>query len=233
MSGWIIPPPIEPQKAEKDFLSERETKVKWLQRQGYLKSARIKKALLKVPREGFIPDQYRDYAYMEVPFPLPGKRATISCPHSYPLFYEPLGLTKGDSFLEVGAGSGYGAAVAREVVGSTGLVVSLEIDEWTYLFAKRNLEKLGYHDVCLVLADGALGEPQWAPYDCISITAACEEFPAPLIEQLNIGGRMISPIIETGRQTLVMLEKSSTAESRTRICEVLYVLLQGQYGTGD
>jgi protein-L-isoaspartate(D-aspartate) O-methyltransferase len=57
--------------------------------------------MLKVPREDFMPPSYRDYAYLEVPFPLPGEEATISCPHSYPLFYEPLGLDEGHRFLEV------------------------------------------------------------------------------------------------------------------------------------
>jgi len=76
----------------------------------------------------------------EVPLPLPGEHATISCPHSYPLFYEPLGLDEGHRFLEIGSGSGYGAAVAREVVGPGGLVVSIEIDPLTLEFARRNLE---------------------------------------------------------------------------------------------
>ena len=101
-------------------------KVRWLEAQGLLESARIREALLKVRREDFVPREYRDYAYEEVPLPLPGAMATISCPHSYPLLYEPLGLDRGQRFLEVGTGSGYGAAVAREVVGNAGLVVSVE-----------------------------------------------------------------------------------------------------------
>ncbi len=93
----------------------------------------------KVPREDFIPFLYRDYAYQEVPLPLPGRNATISCPHSYPLFSEALGLDTRHRFLEVGLGSGYGAALAREIVGDLGLVVSLEIDPVTFAFARRNL----------------------------------------------------------------------------------------------
>ncbi|RLC23772.1 MAG: hypothetical protein DRH21_06540, partial [Deltaproteobacteria bacterium] len=69
----------------------------------------------------------------------------ISCPHSYPLFYEPLGLDKGHKILEVGLGSGYGTALAREIVGPDGLVVSIEIDPLTFEFAKSNLEKAGYN----------------------------------------------------------------------------------------
>ncbi|QWG22185.1 hypothetical protein KMZ93_19695 [Bradyrhizobium sediminis] len=116
MNGWQIPSPRKPSKSKADFARERREKVASLIKQGLLKSELIKKALLKVPREDFIPRPYRDYAYLEVPLPLPGLAATISCPHSYPLFYEPLGLDQGYRFLEVGLGSGYGAAVAREVV---------------------------------------------------------------------------------------------------------------------
>ena len=111
--GWIIPSPKEPTKSRDVFRKEREEKVRWLTREGILRSRRITAALLKVLREEFIPPLYRDYAYEEVPLPLPGERATVSCPHSYPLFYEPLGLDEGHRFLEIGLGSGYGAAVAR------------------------------------------------------------------------------------------------------------------------
>jgi len=78
MRGWIVPPPKEPTKGSEAFRKEREEKVNWLIRQGYLRSDRIKEALLRVPREDFIPSLYRDYAYLEVPIPLPGKEATIS-----------------------------------------------------------------------------------------------------------------------------------------------------------
>lgn len=230
MRGWIIPPPREPTKSGEEFERERIAKVDWLLRRGYLKSGRIQAALLKVPREDFIPRLYRDYAYLEVPFPLPGERATISCPHSYPLFYEPLGLDEGHRFLEVGLGSGYGAAVAREVVGPEGLVVSVEIDPLTLAFAKRNLESAGYDDVVLVEGDGGLGYPPMSPYDSMAITAACEGIPSPLIEQLRVGGRVIAPVFEGEAQVLTLLEKGSQGVQRHRICEVLYVSLRGAYG---
>ncbi len=106
MEGWIIPSPKKPTKSKEAFRREREVKVSWLIREGYLKSKGIQDAMLKVPREDFIPFLYKDYAYLGVPLPLPGQRATISCPHSYPLFYEPLDLDEGHKFLEVGLGSG-------------------------------------------------------------------------------------------------------------------------------
>jgi protein-L-isoaspartate(D-aspartate) O-methyltransferase len=230
MQGWIIPPPKESTKSREDFEKERSGKVRWLVAQRYLKSERIKQALLKVPREHFIPRDYRDYAYLEVPLPLPGMHATISCPHSYPLFYEPLGLDRGHRFLEVGAGSGYGAAVAREVVGPEGRVVSMEIDPVTFAFAKRNLEDAGYRDIVLVQGDGGLGYPALSPYDRIAVTAACPTIPPPLLEQLGFGGRLIAPVLEDGAQSLVLVEKRSTGLKSRAICDVLYVSLRGTYG---
>jgi protein-L-isoaspartate(D-aspartate) O-methyltransferase len=230
MQGWIIPPPREPTKTARTFAMERRAKVRWLVAQGLLKSARIKRALFKVRREDFIPRAYRDYAYQEVPLPLPGEQATISCPHSYPLFYEPLGLDEGHRFLEIGTGSGYGSAVAREVVGPAGLVVSMEIDPVTHAFARANLEKAGYRDVVLVLGDGGMGYAEKSPYDRIALTAACDEIPPPLIAQLETGGRLIAPKLEGGRQNLVLIEKEAHGVSRRTICEVLYVPLRGRYG---
>jgi protein-L-isoaspartate(D-aspartate) O-methyltransferase len=231
MRGWIIPPPKGPTKTREEFEQERTAKVRWLVRHGYLKSERIKQALLKVPREDFIPRLYRDYAYLEVPLPLPGEHATISCPHSYPLFYEPLGLDEGHRFLEVGLGSGYGTAVARQVVGPGGVVVSVEIDPVTLEFARRNLKKAGYHDLVLVKGDGGLGYPEQSPYDRIAVTAACIEIPPPLIEQLRIGGRLIAPVLEGDTQNLTLLEKGGQGIQRQVVCEVLYVSLRGIYGS--
>jgi len=230
MNGWIIPPPKESTRSSEEFLKERQEKVRWLIRHGFLRSQRIKEALLKVSRENFIPLLYKDYAYLEVPLPLPGEKATISCPHSYPLFYEPLGLDEGHKFLEVGLGSGYGTALAREIVGPEGLVVSIEIDPLTFEFASKNLEDAGYNDIVLVKGDGGLGYPPMAPFDRICVTAACPEIPPPLIEQLKFGGRLIAPLLEYGIQNLVLLEKSEEGIRRKVICEVLYVPLRGKYG---
>lgn len=229
-AGWIIPPPTQPKKGRDEFRKEREAKVRQFIADGLLHSDRIRSALLAVPREDFIPPRFRDYAYQEVPLPLPGTRSTISCPHSYPLFYEPLDLAAGHRFMEIGLGSGYGAAVAREVVGPTGMVVSIEIDPVTYEFGKVNLERAGYRDVCVRLGDGGLGYPEHAPYDRICITAACSEVPAPLLEQLQVGGMLIAPIEEQGVQNLTLLSKGERSMSCQVICQVLYIPLRGQYG---
>jgi protein-L-isoaspartate(D-aspartate) O-methyltransferase len=230
MVGWIVPPAREPTKTPEKLERERAAKVEELTALGYLTSERIRRALLKVRREDFIPRAYRDYAYMEVPLPLPGKHATISCPHSYPLFYEPLRLDAGHRFLEVGLGSGYGAAVAREVVGSDGLVVAVEIDPVTLAYGEANLNHAGYDDVVLVRADGGLGYPALGPYDRISVTAACTKVPAPLVEQLVVGGRVIAPVFARAVQQLVLMTKTADGMERSAICPVAYVSLRGRYG---
>lgn len=232
MLGWAIPPPRKSVKTKQDLDKEREEKVHWLIRQGLLKSQHIVEAMVKVSREGFIPDPYRDYAYMEVPLPIPGRNATISCPHSYPLFYEALNLGRDERFLEVGAGSGYGAALAREIVGSKGCVVTVEIDPETYRFAKENLHKLGYIDVEVVLGDGAYGYPDKSPYDKICITASCKKVPDPLIQQLEPGGKLITPMgSPDSQQDLVMLVKEIDGELKASFLDkVLYVPLRGPYG---
>jgi protein-L-isoaspartate(D-aspartate) O-methyltransferase len=231
MRGWPVPRPKPPTKTPSQLAIERQLKVTALEAQGLFTSERIKAALLKVPREDFIPPEFRDFAYEEVPLPLPGTAATISCPHSYPLFYEPLGLGLGHRFLEIGTGSGYGAAVARDVVGESGQVTSIEIDPLTYAFASQNLERAGYADVVLVLGDGGLGYAQRAPYDRIAITAACAEIPSPLLAQLKLGGRIIAPLVEDSVQKLTLVTKHADTTTRKVLCDVLYVRLQGKYGS--
>jgi protein-L-isoaspartate(D-aspartate) O-methyltransferase len=232
--GWFVPPPSQPVKSDQTLGREREAKIEELARRGLLRSERLRTAMLTVRREDFIPPPYRDHAYEEVPLPLPGKQATISCPHSYPLFYEPLGLGQGDRFLEVGVGSGYGTALAREVVGREGLVVAIEIDTATLASAQENLRRAGYTDVVLIRGDGGFGDPQHAPYDRICVTAACPDVPAPLIEQLAVHGRLIVPVIQGTRQRLTLLEKTLDFVRRTGIANVLYVSMQGRFGvSGD
>jgi protein-L-isoaspartate(D-aspartate) O-methyltransferase len=233
VSGWFIPPPSPPVKSDEELQREREAKVGELGRRGLLRSERLGRAMLTVRREDFIPSGYRDHAYEEIPLPLPGQRATISCPHSYPLFYEPLGLGEGHRFLEVGVGSGYGTSLAREVVGPEGLVVAIDIDATTLAFARENLERAGYTDVVLVHGDGGLGSLRHAPYDAICVTAACLEVPPPLIEQLAPQGRLIVPVIEGTRQRLTLLEKAVDGVRHRVVADVLYVSLRGRYGVGS
>jgi protein-L-isoaspartate(D-aspartate) O-methyltransferase len=230
MSGWVIPPPSRPLKSDEDLRREREAKIGELRRRGLLRSERLRSAMLNVAREDFIPSDYRDHAYEEIPLPLPGERATISCPHSYPLFYEPLGLGQGHRFLEVGVGSGYGTALARAVVGREGLVVAIDLDAATLAFARENLDRAAYTDVVLVHGDGGLGYPAHAPYDRICVTAACPSIPPPLIEQLPARGRLIAPVNDGTRQLLTLLEKTPDGVRSEVLTPVLYVSLRGRYG---
>ena len=229
MVGWRLPEP-SCMKSDDQLQREREDKGAELVRVGMLRSERLRWAMLTVRREDFVPAAYRDHSYEEVPVRLPGRHATISCPHIYPLFYEALGLEEGQRVLEVGLGSGYGAALAREVVGPRGLVVSLEIDPDTFAYAADRLDRAGYRDVVRVLADGGEGWPAQAPYDRICVTAACPQVPPPLLEQLRVGGRLIVPLERDSRQVLTLCEKAPDGLHRTEVCDVLYVPLQGAYG---
>ena len=101
-------------------------------RGGYIQTKQMEDAVLAVPREEFMDPRFRDFAYMDRPFPIPGDgRQTISAPYMYPASYEPLGIEPAMNVLEIGAGSGYGAVLAKELVGEEGLVVSVEINRQT------------------------------------------------------------------------------------------------------
>lgn len=218
-----------------DFSELRAQMVRRYQRAGYIKTETMTEAVMRVPREEFMSSSHVNYAYIDQPFPIPGDgRQTISAPYMYPVFYEPLGLKAGEKLLEVGAGSGYGAALARELVGPEGLVVSIEINPTTFRFARENLNRTGYQDVVLILGDGSLGYPEMAPYDAICITAACPEVPQPLIEQLDAPGRLMAPVggsYSLYGQDLVLLEKGAEGlmEKKT-LMKVSYVPLTGEYG---
>lgn len=203
--------------------------------EGYIKREEMARAMLKVPREEFMAPTYIEYAYYDQPFPIPGDgRQTISAPYMYPIFYEALEIEEGDRVLEIGAGSGYGAALARELVGASGKVVAIEINEVTTEFARSNLQRTGYTEVILVLGDGSLGYESEAPYDKICITASCPEVPPPLIEQLKAPGILIAPVGPESSlwgQDLVLLNKDKEGNVRRNlIMKVVYVPLLGKYG---
>jgi protein-L-isoaspartate(D-aspartate) O-methyltransferase len=217
------------------FTQQRERMVQRYRTSGYIKSEKLAKAMLRVPREAFMDRGYVDYSYNDQPYPIPGDgRQTISAPYMYPIFYEPLGLEAGDKLLEVGAGSGYGAALARELVGPTGLVVAIEINPVTYSFAEANLLETEYNDILLILGDGSLGYMDAAPYNAICITAACPNIPKPLMEQLRAPGKLLAPVGKTSGlfgQDLVMIEKDGKGHiNRKNLMKVAYVPLLGEHG---
>ena len=144
------------------------------------------------------------------------------------------GVGPGKFVIEIGAGSGYGAALAREMAGEKGLVVSVEINPVTYRFAESNLKRTGYDDVVLVLGDGSLGYEEKAPYDAICVTAACPRIPEPLVEQLKAPGRLMAPVGSSYSlfgQDLILLEKDQEGMVTPRnLMKVSYVPLTGQHG---
>ena len=216
------------------FPDQRKEMVKRYTRAGYVRSQAMADAILRVPREEFMDPRYREYSYYDQPFPIPGDgRQTISAPYMYPVSYEPLGLREGMRLLEIGAGSGYGAALARELVEETGLVVAVEINAVTCEFARENLERAGYGDVKLVLGDGSMGYPEDAPYEAVSITAASPEVPPPLIEQLKAPGKLVGPVggdRYTGQDMLLLEKDESGRVSKRSLMKVVYVPLLGEHG---
>lgn len=221
--------------------------VEELRRDGLVEGHRVEDAVLSVPREEFVPGKYRSRAYRRCPFEIPGEEATISAPGTYAIFYEALDLEEGDLFLEVGSGSGYGAALAKEIVGPDGEVTTVELDPETYEFARDNLEP---YDVEIVRGDGREGHEEMAPFDAIAVTAAVEEVPKPLLDQLGPGGKLVAPIKEKrgrekpflpgtrnegprrlparfGRQELVLHEKTGSGVHREGLTDVVYVDLRG------
>jgi protein-L-isoaspartate(D-aspartate) O-methyltransferase len=215
------------------FSEQRRDMVNRYKRGGYIRSKRVEDAILAVPRESFMMSQYKDYAYYDQPFPIPGDgRQTISAPYMYPVTYEPLQIEPGQRVLEIGAGSGYGAAIARELVGPDGLVVAIEINSETHRFAEKNLREAGYDDVLVILGDGTLGYPPRAPYDAVSITASTPSIPPPIIEQMTDGGRLVAPVGQASRygQDLQLIEKIGGQLSKKSLMSVVYVPLIGKYG---
>ncbi|MBI2542819.1 MAG: protein-L-isoaspartate(D-aspartate) O-methyltransferase [Candidatus Aenigmarchaeota archaeon] len=214
-----------------DFEVQRKNLIRKLSSQGYVKSSAVKRVMLKVPRELFVPEQYYDNAYIGTPLPIPGDQ-TISAPHIHSITLENLKLKKGDRFLEVGAGSGIMLAYAQELVGEKGKVVGIEINKETYKFAKRNVAKAGYKDIVLIHGDGSLGYTKYAPYDKIVVSATSPDIPKPLLEQLKSNGTMLivigSPYSE---QNLVEVKKNKSGKvTRKEILPVVFVNLRGKYG---
>ncbi|MCP4698498.1 MAG: protein-L-isoaspartate(D-aspartate) O-methyltransferase [Gammaproteobacteria bacterium] len=179
---------------------------------------RVMDIMAKVPRHKFVPDNQRGLAYANHPLPI-GHRQTISQPYIVALMTDLLNLKADDQVLEVGTGSGYQAAVLAELVRK---VFSIEIVEPLGKQAKARLANLGYDNVEVRIGDGYHGWPAHAPFDAIIVTAAANQIPAPLIQQLKPGGKMIIPVSGRFRtQHLTLVEKDAAGKVNTR--EVLHV----------
>ena len=172
-------------------------------------SERTLVALGQVPRHEFVPDEQKRYAYENRPLSI-GAGQTISQPYIVALMTDLAEVTKNDAVLEIGTGSGYQAAVLAELAGR---IYTIEIVEALGRRAAIDLDRLGYNNVAARIGDGYAGWPDEAPFDAILVTAAPEEIPEPLVEQLAIGGRMVIPVgAENEVQTLQVLTKQEDGQ---------------------
>jgi protein-L-isoaspartate(D-aspartate) O-methyltransferase len=163
----------------------------------------------QVPRHEFVPDEQKRWSYENRPLSI-GARKTISQPYIVALMTELAEVTKSDTVLEIGTGSGYQAAVLSELAGH---VYTIEIVEELGRRAANTLQRLGYENVTARIGDGYAGWPDQAPFDAILVTAAPEEVPQPLIEQLAVGGRMVIPVgAEYEVQNLQVLTKADDGQ---------------------
>ncbi len=188
---------------------------------------RVMDAMRDVQRHEFVPSDLRHRAYENRPQPI-GDGQTISQPYIVALMTDLLEIDDGDVVLEVGTGSGYQAAVLAELAGE---VYSVEIIESLGRAAAVRLEALGYDNVEVRIGDGYRGWPEHAPYDGVIVTAAADEIPPPLIEQLKPGGRLVAPVASgVMAEQLTLLTKGEDGEIRTReILPVRFVPLTGDH----
>jgi protein-L-isoaspartate(D-aspartate) O-methyltransferase len=171
----------------------------------------------KVPRHEFVPVELRLYAYADTPLPI-GYDKTISQPFIVALMTDLLDLHKTDTVLEVGTGLGYQAAILAELAHK---VYTVEIIEELWEQAQRRLQRLGYSNIEMQVANGYYGWPEFAPFDKIIVTAAPDLIPPPLIHQLKCGGRLVLPAGLPDSQQLIVLEKAIDGSISTR--EILAV----------
>ena len=189
-------------------------------------SQRVLDAMRKVPRHLFVPEKEQRNAYADYPLPI-GWGQTISAPHMVAIMCELLDIQDGMKLLEIGAGSGYHAAVMAVLAGS-GHVYAVETIEGLALFARDNLKKAGITNVTVIVEDGSLGLPGYAPYDRISVACASPEILDTLTAQLKEGGKLVIPV---GRyfQELYLVTKTNGLKKEAK-GGVVFVPLVGKKG---
>jgi protein-L-isoaspartate(D-aspartate) O-methyltransferase len=211
------PEQIDPFAAARDWMVDKQIAARGI------KDPRLLEAMRKVPRHELVPAEVRKYAYADHALPI-GEEQTISQPYIVAYMTEHLRLEGGERVLEIGTGSGYQAAVLAELCER---VYSIEIVPELAERAKKDLERLGYDNIELRQGDGYRGWPEKAPFDAIIVTAAPEEIPEPLVEQLKIGGRLILPV---GRhyQQLMLITRGEDGVRRSSLIPVRFVPMTGE-----
>ncbi len=190
-------------------------------------SPRVLDAMLTVPRHAFVPEASRDDAYADSPLSI-GHGQTISQPYIVAFMTQALEIEPHHRVLEIGTGSGYQAAVLSSLAGE---VYTIEIVPPLAERAREDLARLGYGNVEVRTGNGYFGWPEHAPYDRIMVTAAPDEVPDALVQQLAIGGLMAVPV-GVGVQDLRILRRTGTGLETLRTLPVRFVPMTGKPG-GD
>jgi protein-L-isoaspartate(D-aspartate) O-methyltransferase len=214
-----------------DFEAEREAMVeRQLLRRG-ITEAHILDAFREVPREAFVAEDQAHLAYGDHPLPIEA-RQTISQPYIVALTIQAAGIKPGDTVLEVGAGSGYAAAIISRIARK---VVGIERQHDLVEIARERLKRLGYDNVEIVEGDGTKGCREHAPFDAIVAAASGSHVPKAFIEQLAAGGRIVMPVGDPGWvQKLVKATKGPDgALIEEDLGAVRFVPLIGEEGWND
>lgn len=192
-----------------------------------IRDARVLAAFASVPRHRLVPEALRGKAYRDVALPI-GDGQTISAPSVVAAMTEALGLSGGETVLEVGTGSGYQAAILSQLAGR---VISVERLPKLAASARTALDALGVSNVVVYLGDGSLGRPQDAPFDAIVVTAGGPEVPAPLLAQLAPGAALVGPFGAREEQRLLRIRRLARGGfEREVIGRCRFVDLVGSHG---
>ncbi len=186
----------------------------------------VLRAFAETPRHLFVPDAVRHRAYENAALPI-GAGQTISQPYTQARYLETLQLRGSERVLEVGTGSGYQTALLSRLVAQ---VFTVERVQALAERAQRALRAAGARNVSVLLGDGTLGWAGFAPYDAILVAAGGPTVPAPLVEQLAPGGRLLIPVGERGRQTLTLVERTADGVRTRDLGSAVFVPLLGEHG---
>ena len=211
-----------------DYAAEREAMVeRQLRRRGITEQA-ILDAFLEVPREQFISEDYGHLAYGDHPLPIEAGQ-TISQPYIVALMIQAAGIGAGDKVLEVGAGSGYAAALISRIAGK---VIGIERQHELVGIARERMERFDYDNVEILEGDGTKGCPEHAPFDAILAAASGSHVPKPLIDQLTAGGSIVMPIGDPGwvQQLVKVTRREDGSLQQADLGGVRFVPLIGEEG---
>ena len=216
---------IEAQRGGGDRDAERRRMVDTQLAARDIRSARVLDAMRTVPRHLFVPEPERSAAYADSPLPI-GYDQTISQPYIVAFMTQALEIAPGDRVLEIGTGSGYQAAVLGVLAKE---VFTIEIVAPLAERARATLARLGYRNIHVRTGNGYLGWPEHAPYDRIMVTAAPDEVPSALVQQLKIGGLMAIPVGPVnGSQQLRILRRTATGTETLSTLPVRFVPMTGR-----